>query len=107
MKVSHYAEGRLHEPIDVIQDWGLNFNLGNVVKYVSRVDRKDNSLEDLKKARDYLNYEIQARGGNKQDCGCDINRLVALINAERIGVPGYDAGVEAAKNVVQIYGGKK
>lgn len=58
---SHYAGGRTFEPIDVIRDWGLNFNLGNVVKYVSRVDRKVDSLEDLKKARAYLDHEIQKR----------------------------------------------
>ncbi len=58
---SHYCNGRTFEPIDVINDWELNFNLGNVVKYISRVDRKDSGLEDLKKAAYYLNYEIDKR----------------------------------------------
>ena len=56
---SHYAEGRQYEPIDVIYDWELGYNLGNVVKYVSRAGRKLNLLEDLKKARFYLNKEIE------------------------------------------------
>ena len=36
----------------------MNFNLGNVVKYVWRSGLKDARLEDLKKARWYLNDEI-------------------------------------------------
>jgi hypothetical protein len=59
-KVSHYAEGRIYEPKDVIMDWGLNFNLGNVVKYVSRAGRKEGASlkEDLEKAKQYLEYEL-------------------------------------------------
>lgn len=55
---SHYCEGRQFEPIDVINDWLLDYNLGNVVKYISRAGRKENALEDLEKASFYLNYEI-------------------------------------------------
>lgn len=59
-KPSHYCEGRKYEPKDVIRDWNLNFNLGNVVKYISRNGRKQNesSLKDLQKARQYLDFEI-------------------------------------------------
>ena len=35
----------------------LDFNEGNIIKYISRW-RKKNGLEDLLKARDYLNYLI-------------------------------------------------
>jgi len=45
------------EPIDVINAWGLNFNLGNVVKYVARWDAKG-GIDDLRKARQYLDFEI-------------------------------------------------
>lgn len=57
---SHYCEGRKFEPKDVIRDWDLNFNLGNVIKYISRAGRKENNsfLQDLKKARQYLDFEI-------------------------------------------------
>lgn len=60
MKKSHYAKGRKYEPKDVIRDWRLNFALGNVVKYVARAGRKENvpAVEDLKKAKDYLEDEI-------------------------------------------------
>jgi len=57
---NHYCEGRKYEPKDVIRDWDLNFNLGNVVKYISRNGRKEGNsvLQDLKKARQYLDFEI-------------------------------------------------
>ena len=55
----HYNQGK-YEPIDVIKDWKLDFNLGNVIKYVARADYKDNKLEDLKKAKFYLEHEIKA-----------------------------------------------
>lgn len=58
----HYCTGRKYEPKDVIRDWNLNFNLGNVVKYVARNGRKPNEpgLKDLEKARQYLDFEIAA-----------------------------------------------
>ena len=49
-----------YEPKDVIRSWGLNFNLGNVVKYIARAGRKGDKLEDLIKARHYLDFEIDA-----------------------------------------------
>lgn len=58
-KPSHYAAGRKYEPKDVIRDWDLNFNLGNAVKYISRAGRKNDLIEDLKKARQYLDFEIE------------------------------------------------
>ena len=64
---SHYAEGRKHEPIDVIQDWNLDFCLGNTVKYISRFGRKDNSIEDLEKARFYLDYKLQELYRNREE----------------------------------------
>ena len=57
----HYTEGRAHEPIDVIEDWQLGYHLGNVIKYVSRCDRKGDGIEDLRKAAWYLQREIGRR----------------------------------------------
>ena len=56
---SHYTNGNI-EVIDYIEDKNFNFNLGNVVKYVSRAGKKDvnKTIEDLKKASWYLNREI-------------------------------------------------
>ena len=47
------------EVIDITEH--MNFCLGNVIKYVLRADHKGNSLEDLKKARWYLDREIKKR----------------------------------------------
>ncbi len=54
---NHYKTGGI-ETIDFIEAKGLGFHLGNVVKYVTRADHKGNRLEDLKKARWYLDREI-------------------------------------------------
>lgn len=56
---SHYIEGRKYEPRKVITDWGLNFNLGNAVKYISRAGRKNDKIEDLQKAIQYIKFEIE------------------------------------------------
>lgn len=50
-----------YEAIKVIEAWGLGFNLGNTVKYVARAERKNAPIEDLEKARWYLDREIQNR----------------------------------------------
>lgn len=54
-----YYQGKI-EVIDFIEDKHLGFNLGNCVKYISRhqLKHKDNPVEDLKKARWYLDREI-------------------------------------------------
>lgn len=54
---AHYKAGGI-ETIDFIEAKGLGYNLGNVIKYVSRADHKGKKLEDLKKAQWYLNREI-------------------------------------------------
>jgi hypothetical protein len=55
---SHYKVGGI-ETIDFIEAKKLGYNLGNVVKYITRADHKGNKLEDLKKAQWYLNREVQ------------------------------------------------
>lgn len=56
----HYTAGGI-ETIDFIEAKDLNYRLGNVIKYVSRAEKKDNPLEDLKKAKWYLEREIATR----------------------------------------------
>jgi hypothetical protein len=56
---AHYGgEDNPCEAIKVIEAWGLGFNLGNVVKYISRAGKKGSTIEDLKKAQFYLDREI-------------------------------------------------
>ena len=61
---SHYNTGSI-EVIDAIEDWGLGFALGNAVKYIARAAHKGKMIDDLKKARRYLDRAIQRleRGG--------------------------------------------
>ena len=42
----------------------MNFNLGNVIKYIWRADQKGDLLENLKKARFYLDDEIKRLEGS-------------------------------------------
>jgi hypothetical protein len=55
-----YYHSGTYEAINVIEAWGLNFCLGNVIKYVARAGRKtDNPSEDLEKAKWYIEREIE------------------------------------------------
>jgi hypothetical protein len=54
---AHYKIGGI-ETIDFIEAKELNYNLGNVVKYVTRAHYKGNLIEDLKKGAFYLAREI-------------------------------------------------
>lgn len=64
----HYAVGGL-ECIDVIESLGLGYHLGQVLKYLWRAGRKGDALEDLKKARWYLDREIARRQNGKSSSG--------------------------------------
>ena len=55
---SHYNSGKI-EVIDAIEDWNLNFHEGNIIKYVARHRHKGQSVEDLKKARWYIDRLIE------------------------------------------------
>jgi hypothetical protein len=59
---NHYGgENNIYEAIKVIDAWELGFSLGNTVKYISRAGKKnsDKELEDLKKAKWYLDHHIK------------------------------------------------
>lgn len=60
---SHYTRGKI-EVIDFIEDQQLPYHLGNVIKYVARAGYKGDKLEDLKKARWYLDRYINEVMGN-------------------------------------------
>ena len=101
---SHYAEGRKFEPKDVIRDWGLNFNLGSAVKYVARAGRKDDIVQDLKKAQEFIQFEIDAieaeratgvkpkgaeiKAPQHSNCRCEIKPNVEVFSVEiPVGMP--------------------
>lgn len=72
---SHYTRGRF-ETIEVIEEWGLDFCLGNTVKYISRAGHKDpaKEIEDLRKARWYLDRRLQQLGAADQRSSLDLVR---------------------------------
>ena len=59
---SHYGgKDNVYEAIKVIDAWDLDkdFYLGNAVKYLSRAGKKDNVVQDLKKAIWYIEKKIE------------------------------------------------
>ena len=57
---NHYGgKGNPLEVINIIEYYGLNFNLGNVIKYCLRAGKKDEIIQELKKAQWYINREIE------------------------------------------------
>lgn len=63
---SHYCYSK-YEPKDVIREWGLNFNLGSAVKYISRAGRKDDIIQDLSKAKQFIEFEIEYLQGKREE----------------------------------------
>ena len=55
---AHYTVGTI-EVLSFIEDQGMDYREGNIIKYVCRAKYKGNYLEDLKKARFYLNRLIE------------------------------------------------
>jgi hypothetical protein len=56
----HYGGGdNPYEAIKVIEAWSLGFHLGNAVKYIARAGKKGAAIEDLKKARWYIDRVIE------------------------------------------------
>lgn len=65
---AHYGGDTTYEAIKVIEAWSLNFCLGNAIKYISRAGKKDPAcfVEDLEKARWYLDREIANQKAKRQ-----------------------------------------
>jgi hypothetical protein len=61
---THYQKAI--QPWDIISEWKLDFWEGNVVKYILRWKHKD-GLQDLKKAKHYLEYLIERESNDKQE----------------------------------------
>jgi hypothetical protein len=55
---SHYKRGKI-EVWDFIRDQGLNYHLGNAIKYICRAGYKESAKDDLKKAIHYLTNELE------------------------------------------------
>ena len=63
---AHYGGGENpYECIKVIEAWGLGFHLGNAVKYIARAGKKGPTVEDLRKARWYVDRMIAKLEGER------------------------------------------
>jgi len=58
-KPTHYQTENNIDIIDFCKMYNLNFNRGNVIKYVSRAGKKDDEIKDLEKALDFIQREIK------------------------------------------------
>ena len=61
---THYNRVK-YEAIDIIEALEMNFNLGNAQKYLFRAGHKDDIIQDLEKAKWYIDREIQRLGKEK------------------------------------------
>ena len=61
VRPDYYNPDSAYEPRKVIKDWGLDWNLGNALKYIARCGKKANNskLIDLEKAMTYIGFEIE------------------------------------------------
>lgn len=57
--VLHYENGTQIDVIEFATMYDLNFNRGNIIKYIVRAGKKDDEVKDLEKAMDYLKREIE------------------------------------------------
>jgi len=58
-KPTHYQTENNIDIIDFCKMYNLNFNRGNVIKYVARAGKKDDEIKDLEKALDFIQREIK------------------------------------------------
>lgn len=63
-KPQHYTQGDI-DVVDFINDQQMNFMEGNIIKYICRYKFK-NGVEDLEKAKVYLNFLIKQQKSKKQ-----------------------------------------
>ncbi len=115
---SHYVEGRKFEPKDVIRDWELNFNLGSAVKYISRAGRKADIIEDLKKAQQFIQFEIDAIEGarskeakpkapHQPNGNCSVKPVTSKVGVIEMAVPVGTPREQIIRMFInKLYGGE-
>jgi hypothetical protein len=65
---AHYGGDGTYETIKVVEAWKLDFNLGNAIKYISRAEHKGKNVEDLEKAKWYIERAIR-NANERRDYG--------------------------------------
>lgn len=98
------------QPKDVIRAWGLNFNLGSAVKYISRAGHKDDIVQDLKKAQEFIQFEIDAIEAEREkttkpkapehiNCMCDL-KMPKSRNPKGDGLDALKYGIQEMLDIV-------
>lgn len=82
---SHYNKGI--EVIDFVESWGLDFRYGNVIKYTCRAPYKGHNLDDLLKAKWYLERLIREEERKHNNAAEAAGRLGDYINKINMRVP--------------------
>lgn len=72
---AHYIEGRMIEPIFIIEEYGLCHHLACVVKYIARAGRKTSIINDLRKAEWYLDRELQRCRAGAEACSPPLSKI--------------------------------
>ena len=94
---AHYTRGSI-EVWDFIRDQGLNYHLGNAIKYICRAGYKSVATEtqDLKKAIHYLENELEHLNSlqNPITFGSGDSVPYSLWDPEWNGEPDYATGFD-------------
>ena len=93
---THYTRGAI-EVWDFIRDQGLNYHLGNAIKYICRAGFKssESKEKDLKKAIHYLENELQHTALQEPKFKRSSNTIPKLLwDPELIGEPDYATGFD-------------
>ena len=94
---THYTRGSI-EVWDFIRDQGLNYHLGNAIKYICRAGHKSVATEtqDLKKAIHYLENELEHLQSlqNPVTFGPGDSVPYSLWDPEWLGQPDYATGFD-------------
>lgn len=90
----HYQANTI-EVIEIIEEFNLNFSLGNVIKYVLRAGAKpgEGVLEDLRKGHWYLSREIERLAEEEREAAREEAQYKALDLQDAANArPHVDAG---------------
>ena len=90
---SYYTRGSI-EVWDFIRDQGLNYHLGNAIKYVCRAGHKDSKVDDLKKAIHYLTNELDHTLAEPELVGPSNRISYSVWDPEQEGEPNYATGFD-------------
>lgn len=98
----HYRASNGIEAIDVVEGFGLNFRLGNAVTYILRAERKGSRIEDLKKARWYIDRELMKTAPQRAFTTGELHYLATPYTKYPDGIESaYEAAAELTARLMR------